>query len=360
MISIPLSLAIGLALLHFTGFSLNQLSIAGFVLALGLLVDDSIVVVENISRYLRAGYSRIEAAIAATDQIALAVIGCTATLLFAFLPLLFLPEGVGMFIRSLPAAVLYTVLASLLVALTVIPFLSSRLLTAGGDGGHGNRVLSILMAGIHRIYAPALKFALAHPRTHAARGPRLDARCARPRAGDGHERVSPGGHPAVPHCDRDAGRRQHRRHRSRAALRGAPSSPARGGPARASRTSGVATRAFTTTSSRRRPNATSPTCSSSSIASNRAARHNCSRTCGRPSPSIRARASLVDSYANGPPIEAPIEIGVAGPGAGPAARGGGAGADRDRGDTGHARRRQPAAAATHRSRPAGGCAAKRR
>ena len=130
MISIPLSLAIGLALLHFTGFSLNQLSIAGFVLALGLLVDDSIVVVENISRYLRRGYSRIEAAIAATDQIALAVIGCTATLLFAFLPLLFLPEGVGIFIRSLPAAVLYTVLASLLVALTVIPFLSSRLLTA--------------------------------------------------------------------------------------------------------------------------------------------------------------------------------------------------------------------------------------
>ncbi len=164
MISIPLSLAIGLALLHFTGFSLNQLSIAGFVLALGLLVDDSIVVVENISRYLRSGYSRVEAAIAATDQIALAVIGCTATLLFAFLPLLFLPEGAGLFIRSLPAAVLYTVLASLLVALTVIPFLSSRLLSAQGDGGHGNRVLRSLMAGIHRIYAPALGFALAHPR----------------------------------------------------------------------------------------------------------------------------------------------------------------------------------------------------
>jgi len=83
MISIPLSLAIGLSLLYFTGFSLNQLSIAGFVLALGLLVDDSIVVVENISRYLRAGYSRFDAAIAATDQIALAVLGCTATLLFS-------------------------------------------------------------------------------------------------------------------------------------------------------------------------------------------------------------------------------------------------------------------------------------
>jgi multidrug efflux pump subunit AcrB len=164
MISIPLSLAIGLALLHFSGFSLNQLSIAGFVLALGLLVDDSIVVVENIARFMRAGYSRMEAAIAATDQIALAVIGCTATLLFAFLPLLFLPEGAGIFIRSLPAAVLYTVLASLFVALTIIPFLSSRLLEAGGPDAHGNPALRGLTSAIHRVYTPALAVALAHPR----------------------------------------------------------------------------------------------------------------------------------------------------------------------------------------------------
>jgi multidrug efflux pump subunit AcrB len=164
MISIPLSLAIGLSLLYHTGFSLNQLSIAGFVLALGLLVDDSIVVVENIARYLRAGYSRFEAAIAATDQIAMAVIGCTATLLFAFLPLLFLPEGAGKFIRSLPAAVLYTVAASLFVALTVIPFLASRILRPEGETGEGNRALRALMAGIHRVYNPALKVALARPK----------------------------------------------------------------------------------------------------------------------------------------------------------------------------------------------------
>jgi multidrug efflux pump subunit AcrB len=173
MISIPLSLSIGLAALYFSGFSLNQLSIAGFVLALGLLVDDSIVVVENISRYMRAGYSRVEAAIAATDQIALAVVGCTATLLFAFLPLLFLPEASGIFIRSLPAAVLYTVAASLFVALTVIPFLASRILkvergeptAAGADQAHeGNRALRSVMRFIHGVYAPALRVALAWPR----------------------------------------------------------------------------------------------------------------------------------------------------------------------------------------------------
>jgi multidrug efflux pump subunit AcrB len=164
MISIPLSLAIGVAALHFSGFSLNQLSIAGFVLSLGLLVDDSIVVVENIARYLRAGYSRVEAAIAATDQIALAVLGCTATLILAFLPLLFLPEGAGKFIRSLPVTVFYTVLASMFVALTVIPFLASRLLRPEGETGHGNRALQALMRAIHTVYSPALQFALGHPR----------------------------------------------------------------------------------------------------------------------------------------------------------------------------------------------------
>jgi multidrug efflux pump subunit AcrB len=164
MISIPLSLAIGLSLLYFTGFSLNQLSIAGFVLALGLLVDDSIVVVENIARFLREGYSRFEAAVAATDQIALAVLGCTATLLFAFLPLLFLPEGAGLFVRSLPAAVLYTVAASLFVALTVIPFLASRLLRPEEKTAEGNRALKALMSAIHRVYNPALRRALRAPR----------------------------------------------------------------------------------------------------------------------------------------------------------------------------------------------------
>ena len=164
MISIPLSLAIGLSALYFTGLSLNQLSIAGFVLALGLLVDDSIVVVENIARYLRDGYSRFEAAIAATDQIALAVLGCTITLLFAFLPLLFLPEGAGKFIRSLPAAVLYTVAASLFVAMTVIPFLASRLLRAEGDAGEGNRVLQWLHGVIRGSYVPLLRRSLDAPR----------------------------------------------------------------------------------------------------------------------------------------------------------------------------------------------------
>ena len=87
MVSIPLSLSFGLACLYFLGYSLNQLSIAGFVVALGLLVDDSIVVVENIARHMRMGNSRVQAALAGTRQIFVAILGCTATLIFAFLPL---------------------------------------------------------------------------------------------------------------------------------------------------------------------------------------------------------------------------------------------------------------------------------
>ena len=190
MISIPLSLAIGLAALYLAGYSLNQLSIAGFVVALGLLVDDSIVVVENIARNVRQGMPRREAAIAATDQIWLAVLGCTVTLLLAFVPLLFLPEGAGDFVRSLPAAVLFTILASFFVALSIIPFLASRLLRGGVPVAPrqpwlaaplgrirtvvdrtdeiADRLLGGLMGGIHRIYGPALRAGLARPKATLA------------------------------------------------------------------------------------------------------------------------------------------------------------------------------------------------
>lgn len=167
MISIPLSLAIGVTLLHATGFTINQLSIVGFVIALGLLVDDSIVVVENISRFLREGHARRDAAILATRQIAVAVLGCTATLIVAFLPILFLPGNAGRFIRSLPVAVIFTIVASLVVSLTIIPFLASQLLREDPTA-RGNVVLRGLTWVIDRSYGRWLHRALARPRTALA------------------------------------------------------------------------------------------------------------------------------------------------------------------------------------------------
>jgi multidrug efflux pump subunit AcrB len=163
MVSIPLSLAFGLATIYFLGYSLNQISIVGFVVALGLLVDDSIVVVENISRHLREGYSRLDAALAGTKQIFVAIIGCTATLIFAFLPLMALPGPPGKFIRVLPLTVVASIVGSLLIAVFIIPFVASRVLQRNEDP-HGNRLLQRVMDVIHRYYRPALHYALARPK----------------------------------------------------------------------------------------------------------------------------------------------------------------------------------------------------
>ena len=163
MVSIPLSLSFGLACLYFLDYSLNQLSIAGFVVALGLLVDDSIVVVENIARHLRMGKSRVQAALAGTRQIFVAILGCTATLIFAFLPLLALPGTAGKFIRVLPMAVVTTIIGSLLLALFIIPFIASRVLKEEAQG-HENQFLRRVMGVIHNYYRPALHWCLARPK----------------------------------------------------------------------------------------------------------------------------------------------------------------------------------------------------
>ncbi len=164
MISIPLSLSIGLFMLDLLGYTLNQLSIVGMVVALGLLVDDSIVVVENIERYMRKGISAREAAVSATNHIMVAILGCTATLLLAFLPLANLPEGSGDFIRSLPMAVMLTVLASLFVSVTIIPFLSSILLKPheNAASGDGNFFFNAFKKYVNNPYQRLLEWCMSH------------------------------------------------------------------------------------------------------------------------------------------------------------------------------------------------------
>lgn len=162
MIAIPLSLGIGIVIMNLLGYSLNQLSIVGLVVALGLLVDDSIVVVENIERWMREGHSRLEATIKGVKQISNAVLGCTITLIIAFMPLAFMPEAAGDFIRSLPIAVMGTIFGSMIVALTIVPFLSSRILKPSKDE-HGNIFLKALQKLIHGTYARLLDAALKKP-----------------------------------------------------------------------------------------------------------------------------------------------------------------------------------------------------
>lgn len=162
MFAIPLSLGIGIVMLNALGYSLNQLSIVGLVVALGLLVDDSIVVVENIERWLREGKNKMTAVIDGTKQIVLAVIGCTATLIVAFVPLAFMPEAAGEFIRGLPLAVITSVFASMLVSLTVVPFLARRVLKTNHNP-EGNIFLRGLKKLISGSYSKLLDRSLKRP-----------------------------------------------------------------------------------------------------------------------------------------------------------------------------------------------------
>ncbi len=124
-LAIPLSLVIGLGFVDLSGYGLQQISIGGLVVALGLLVDNSIVVIENINRYIILGYDAREASGKGTSQIAWPVVTATLTTVLAFIPIIMMPEKAGDFIRSLPLTILYTLAASLLIALTLTPLITS-------------------------------------------------------------------------------------------------------------------------------------------------------------------------------------------------------------------------------------------
>ena len=128
MLAIPVSVLIGLTLLDISGFGLQQMSIAGLIIALGLLVDNSIAVVENIYRYLELGYSKKDAAIKGTGELGWALVSSTLTTVLAFIPMIAIGGPTGDFIRSLAVIVVYTLIGSLAIALTFTPYLSSFIL----------------------------------------------------------------------------------------------------------------------------------------------------------------------------------------------------------------------------------------
>ncbi len=125
--AIPLSLTIGLGFVDLAGFGLQQISIAGLVVVLGMLVDNSIVMVENINRFIQMGHTRKEASILAASEIGWPVISATLTTILAFVPIAAMPDMAGSFIKSLPVTIMITLTVSLLVALTFTPMITSGL-----------------------------------------------------------------------------------------------------------------------------------------------------------------------------------------------------------------------------------------
>lgn len=120
-IAIPVSLSIGAIILPFIQVDLNQISLIAFIISLGVLVDDAIVVNENIDRHLQKGKTPFKAAVDGTKQVSVSVITSTLTVVFTFLPLVLLPGAAGAFIRPLPTVLISTIIASTIVALGLIP-----------------------------------------------------------------------------------------------------------------------------------------------------------------------------------------------------------------------------------------------
>jgi len=161
MLAIPMSILIATGFVDLSGYGLQQMTIAAMVIALGLLVDNAIVITENISRFMRKGDNRKDAAVKATQQVGWAVVSATATTVLAFVPMIMMQDITGDFIRSMPVTVVYTLSASLLIALTLTPYLSSKFLKESRDNNR-TRVQKILDRFIATHYRKRLDFALSH------------------------------------------------------------------------------------------------------------------------------------------------------------------------------------------------------
>lgn len=156
-ISIPISLLLAVVLMYFTGVTLNIISLSGLALGVGMLVDNSVVAIENIYRLRGLGYSAAAAAVHGCRQIAGAIAASTLTTVCVFAPILFTQGLTRQLFADMGLTIAYSLGASLLVALTVVPALSSRVLANCAEQ-KPNRLLERIITG----YEKTLRFALGH------------------------------------------------------------------------------------------------------------------------------------------------------------------------------------------------------
>ncbi|GAA6135747.1 efflux RND transporter permease subunit [Oceaniserpentilla sp. 4NH20-0058] len=159
VLAIPISIFIAIGWLDLSGFAIQQMSIVGLVIALGLLVDNAIVVIENVMRLQRTGLSPMQAAKKGSTQVAMAIVSGTLTTILSFVPMLLMQNGSGSFIRSMPVTVVLTLIASLFIALLLTPLLSTRLQYKKNTTTKTQTLLDKLSTG---RYARTLKWSLLH------------------------------------------------------------------------------------------------------------------------------------------------------------------------------------------------------
>ncbi len=166
-LAIPFSMFMAFTILQLLGITLNMVVLFSLTLALGMLVDNAIVIIENIYRFMEQGAGRAEAAMKATSEVAMPVIGSTLTTLAAFSPMLFWPGIMGEFMGYLPLTLIVTLSSSLFVALVVNPAFAS-LFMKGSKKARAVEMVSweqpiSIQTPLLRLYASLLRFFIRHP-----------------------------------------------------------------------------------------------------------------------------------------------------------------------------------------------------
>ena len=161
-VAVPLSLVGTLAAMYMLGYSLDNLSLMALTISTGFVVDDAIVMIENISRYIEAGDSPMEAALKGAEQIGFTIMSLTVSLIAVLIPLLFMGGVVGRLFREFAVTLAVTIILSAVVSLTLTPMMSARILRRQTKEQQGRiyRVTERAFEGMIAFYGRTLKFVL--------------------------------------------------------------------------------------------------------------------------------------------------------------------------------------------------------
>ena len=166
-VTVPISLLGALSLLYAFGYSLDNISLLGITLAVGLVVDDAIVVLENIVRHMEMGKKPMQAALIGSREMGFTIISISISLVAVFIPIFFMPGVIGLLFREFAVIVGLAVLVSAVVSLTLVPMMCSRLIKDGGhvdpkDMSWVGRRFEAMFTNVRDGYARTLDMALRH------------------------------------------------------------------------------------------------------------------------------------------------------------------------------------------------------
>lgn len=161
---VPLSLIGTFGIMYLMGFSINNLTLMALTIATGFVVDDAIVMIENIARYLERGEKPLQAALKGASQIGFTLVSLTLSLIAVLIPLLFMTEVVGRLFREFAVTLAVAIFLSLIISLTLTPMMCARLLRAGNTQKYGwvARKTHGWIEALIRSYAGGLKIVLRH------------------------------------------------------------------------------------------------------------------------------------------------------------------------------------------------------